>query len=200
MPLEVWSTVASFATLVVIAATAIAALAQLRHTRSANQIAAVTELDKMLASEKLSQARRFVAEELPKLLADPTKRSKLAAEPFPREIEAIRDVANFFEVLGVFVKRGLIDRSLACDLWDGVVYQAWKQLEPVIVIRRRRVRGLCANFEYLAVLCEESLAKTQGDYYPRGVPRMAIDKRSLEAAEAFAEDEANGAQPTTGAG
>jgi hypothetical protein len=195
MSLEAWTIVASFATLVVIAATAVAALTQLRHTRSANQIAAVTELDKLLGSEKLSQARRFVAEELPKLLADPTRRSKLAVEPFPTELEAIRDVANFFEVLGVFVKRGIIDRTLACDLWDGVVYQAWKQLEPVVVIRRRQARGLCANFEYLAVLCERSLAKTQGDYYPRGVPRMTIDKRSLEAAEAFAEDQAKGPPP-----
>jgi Domain of unknown function (DUF4760) len=168
---------------------------QLRHTRSANQIAAVTELDKLLGSEKLSQARRFVAEELPKPLADPTRRSKLAVETFPTELEAIRDVANFFEVLGVFVKRGLIDRTLACDLWDGVVYQAWKQLEPVVVIRRRQARGLCANFEYLAVPCERSLAKTQGDYYPRGAPRMTIDKRSLEAAEAFAEDQAKGPPP-----
>jgi hypothetical protein len=94
----------------------------------------------------------------------------------------------------VFVKRGIIDRTLACDLWDGVVYQAWKQLEPVVMIRRRRARGLCANFEYLAVLCEKSLAKTQGDYYPRGAPRMMIDQRSLEAAAAIAQDEAEAAQ------
>ena len=92
------------------------------------------------------------------------------------------------------MKRGIIDRTLACDLWDGVVYQAWKQLEPVVMIRRRRARGLCANFEYLAVLCEKSLAKTQGDYYPRGAPRMMIDQRSLEAAAAIAQDEAEAAQ------
>ena len=195
MSLEAWGIVASFATLLVIAATAIAALLQLRHTRSANQIAAVTELDKVLGSEKLSHARRFVAEEVPKLLADPTKRSKLAAEPFPTEIEAIRDVGNFFELLGVFVKRRIIDRTLACDLWDGVVYQAWKQLEPVVMIRRLRVRGLWTSFEYLAVLSEKSLAKTQGDYYPRGVPRMTIDRRSLEAAAAVAQDEAEATQP-----
>jgi hypothetical protein len=196
MSLEAWSTIASFATLGVIAATAIAALIQLRNTRSGNQILAVTELDKMLGSERLTRAQRFVAEEVPKLIADPAGRSKLAARPFPPELEPIRDVGNFFELLGLFVKFGIIDRALATDLWDGVVFGRWKQLEPVVMIRRQGDdSGMWANFEYFAVICEKSLARTAGDYYPRGVPRMTIDKRSLEAAEAFAKDRANDAQP-----
>ncbi len=199
MSLEAWSTVASFATFVVIVATAIAALIQLRNTRSGNQILAVTELDKMLGSEKLLRAQRFVAEEVPKLIADSAGRSRLAAQPFPPDLEPIRDVGNFFELLGVFVKFGIIDRALAIDLWDGVVFGRWKQLEPVVMIRRQANSGVWANFEYFAVLCEESLARTAGDYYPRGVPRMTIDKRSLEAAEAFAKGQATGSEPPTGA-
>ncbi|HLW47868.1 MAG TPA: DUF4760 domain-containing protein [bacterium] len=197
MSLEAWSTVASFGTFVVIAATAIAALIQLRHTRSANQIAVVTEIRQTLESEKFTRARRFVAEEVPKLIADPAGRSKLGADVFPPEIEAVRDVANFFEVMGAFVKFGIVDRALACDLWDGVVFKTWKQLEPVVMIRRQTARGLWASFEYLAVICEKSLSKSQGDYYPRGMRRMSIDKRSLEAAAAFAKDQADAGQPRT---
>ena len=189
MSLEAWSIVASFGTFVVIAATAIAALWQLRHTRSGNQIAAITAMNETLSSEKFTRARRFVADQIPKLIADPAGRSQLGADIFSPELEAVRDVGNFFDLMGAFVKLDIIDRALACDLWDGVVFKTWKQLEPVALIRRKvSYSGIWCDFEYLAVICEKSLLKRQGDYYPRGMPRMTIDKRSLEVVAAFAED------------
>jgi hypothetical protein len=66
------------------------------------------------------------------------------------------------------------------------VFRTWKLIEP----------GTWASFEYLAVISEKSLAKHQGDYYPRGTPRMTIDKRSLEAAAAFARDKARASKDT----
>ena len=188
MSLEAWGIVASFGTFVVIAATAVAALAQLRHMRSSNQIAAVTEMRETLESEEFTQARRFVVEQLPKLLRDPAERKKLGAQVLPPELDAVRGVANFFETLGVLVKLGIVDEALVCDLWDGVVFKTWKHLEPVIVIRRKvSDRGLWTNFEYLAVICEKSLSNTHGDHYPRGMRRMMIDKSSLDAAAAITE-------------
>jgi hypothetical protein len=190
MSLEAWSTIASLGTFLVIAATAIAAIVQLRHTRSSNQLAAITEMRETFESEKFGQARRFVLEQVPKLLADPVERNKLAGEILSPELYAIRDVANFFETVGVLVKFGIVDRTLVCDLWDGVVFNTWKQLEPVIMIRRKvSDRGLWASFEYLAVICEKSLSENQGDHYPRGMRRMTVDKGSLDAAEAFAMDQ-----------
>jgi len=190
MSLEAWSTVASLGTFVVIAATAIAALLQLRHARSSNQITAVTEMRETLESKRFGQARRFVVEQVPKLLADPAERNKLREEILPSEFDAVRDVANFYETMGAFVKLGVVDKALVCDLWDGVVFKTWKQLEPIIMIRRKvGDRGLWANFEYLAVICEESLSKTNGDHYPRGIRRMTIEKRSLDAAAAFAKEQ-----------
>jgi hypothetical protein len=189
MSLEAWSTIGSIGTFVVIAATAIAALVQLRHMRSSNQIAAVTEMRETLESERFRQARRFVVEQVPKLLSDPVERTKLQGEVFVPELDAVRDVANFFETMGALVKHGIVDRALVCDLWDGVVTGYWKQLEPVIMIRRNEAgQALWANFEYLAVICEESISKTRGDHYPRGMRRMTIDKRSLDAAAAFAKE------------
>jgi hypothetical protein len=187
MSLEAWSTVAAFGTLVVIASTAVAALVQLRHARSSNQIAAVTEMRETMESERFRRARRFVVEQLPKILADPAERGKLEGEVFSSELDAVRDVANFFETMGAFVKLGIVDEALVIDLWDGVVFGYWKQLEPVIMIRREvSDRGLWASFEYLAVICQESLAKTHGDHYPRGMRRMTIDQRSLDAVAALA--------------
>ena len=187
--LEAWSTVASIGTFVVIAATAGAALIQLRHMRISNQIAAIMELQKTLESERFTLQRRFVAEQVPKLIADPVGRGKLGADFFPPEVEAVRDVGNHFEVMGVFVKNGILDRLLVCDLWDGLVFKTWKQLEPVVMMRRKiDQRGIWTSFEYLAVICEESIKATGGERYPRGVRRMAIDERSSAAAAALAQD------------
>jgi len=47
MSLEAWSAVFSGATFVVIAASAIAALVQLRHLRSSNQLAGMIEINRM---------------------------------------------------------------------------------------------------------------------------------------------------------
>ncbi len=192
MSLEAWSTVASFGTFLVIASTAIAALVQLRHTRSSNQIVAVTEMRETIESDRFREARRFVVEQMPKLLADPAERNKLGGEIFPPEWDAVRDVANFFETMGAFVKLGIVDEALVTDLWDGVVFGYWKQLEPVTMIRRDvSSPGLWDNFEYLAVICEDSLSKTNGDHYPRGIRRMKIDKTSLDIVAAFEKDRTN---------
>lgn len=60
------------------AATAVAALVQLRHLRSSNQIAAITRMLERLDSETFTRAKRFVAEHVPKLIADPVGRSPFA--------------------------------------------------------------------------------------------------------------------------
>lgn len=196
MSLVVWDTVASIGTFVVIAATAIAALIQLRHMRSSNQIAAVTTLQQKLESERMILARRFVAEEVPKLLSDPAGRSKLGAEVLPAELEGIRDVGNFFDLVGTFVQHGIVDRGLAVSLWDGLVVTAWRQLEAVVMIRRMvSAPGVWDGFEYFAVLGADSIARTGGDYYPRGMRRMTLDKRSSEFVAAF-ERERHDSRPT----
>jgi hypothetical protein len=50
MSFELVNTLATFGTFVVIAATAIAAVVQLRHARSSNQIAALNELRETMES------------------------------------------------------------------------------------------------------------------------------------------------------
>ena len=190
LSLEAWGTVASVATLFVITATAVAALAQMRHARSSNQIAAVTEMRETMESEAFRQARRSLPALVHKLIHDPVARKSLAGEDFPAEFEAVREVARFFETMGAFTKFGIVDRSLICDLWDGIVFRTWKQLEPVIMIRRTvYYTGFCSNFEYLAVICQRSLFKSHGDYYPRGMPRMVKDQQSIDAVSAFARDQ-----------
>ena len=63
-----WVTaMATLGTFVVITASAIAALLQLRHTRGSNQILALTECRERLESDEFQNARRFVSQNYPSL-------------------------------------------------------------------------------------------------------------------------------------
>jgi hypothetical protein len=178
-----WVTaIATAGTFVVIAASALAALLQLRHVRGSNQIAALTECRETLESPEFRDAQAFVSYELPKRLADPVEWQNITRMPFQGEYEAIVTVANFFESLGAFVRNGIIDRRIACDLWYGVVLRNWNALLPVTTYVRRSVgRGLWENFEYLALLSQRYDDKYPEGTYPEHLPRMPEDPSLLEA-------------------
>jgi hypothetical protein len=183
--LEALNTFASVGTLIVIAATAIAALAQLRHSRGSNQIVALTECREVLESEAFAAAIVFVRRELPEKMKDPAVRAKLLAPPLSGDLRAINIVGNFFESMGSFVKHDIIDADIACDLWGGIVESSWKSLTPILAIMRRSAGpGLWENFEYLAAVSSEYLAKFPVGTYPKTTQRMAVDDVWLEADKA----------------
>ena len=167
-----WVTaVATAGTFVVIAASALAALLQLRHMRGSNQIVALTECREKLESEEFQNAREFVAIQLPELMKDPNIRKKLEHAFFPSELRPAGNVANFFESMGAFVRFNIIDRQIACDLWCGVVVRSWNGLLPVIQVRRKMDPGIWENFEYLAVLSEQFMERHPTSY-PKRMRRM----------------------------
>jgi len=77
MSLELVNTFATLGTFLVIGATAVAAIIQLRHARSSNQIATLNELRETSISEELRAALHFVHTELPVKLRDPAFRYSL---------------------------------------------------------------------------------------------------------------------------
>ncbi|MDB5041744.1 MAG: hypothetical protein JWN27_2470, partial [Candidatus Eremiobacteraeota bacterium] len=68
VPLEFVNAAAQVATLIVISATAVAAIVQLRHVRTGNQIAMLSKLYDSLQSPDFVDARRFIARDLPSIL------------------------------------------------------------------------------------------------------------------------------------
>lgn len=173
-----WVTaIATVGTFVVIAASAVAALVQLRHMRGSNQIAALTEIRATLESPEFLQALRFVQLEFPRHLQDPERREQLLQiGPTPDEYFPVRTVSNFFESFGVFVKRKIIDRDIACDTWGQVVLNNWNVLSPFILNRRAVTKNpaLFENFEYLA-----SVAKTFGEAHPHGTYPANVERMPL---------------------
>lgn len=182
-----WVTaIATAGTFVVIAASAIAALIQLRHTRGSNQIVALNECRETLESAEFREAQRFVSYELPKRLQDPDECKKVAQLPFVGEYEAIGTVANFFESMGLFVKSRIIDRRIACDFWSYIVLRNWEALAPVTTYVRETLDtdALWENFEYMAMLSKAHTEKYASDY-PSGMPRMPKDMSLMEKVRAY---------------
>lgn len=177
-----WVTaIATAGTFVVIAASAIAALIQLRHMRGSNQIVALTECRETLESPEFREAQRFVSFELSERLKNPEEALKIATIPFLDEYQAIGTVANFFESMGLFVKTGIIDRNIACDFWAFVVLRNWNALLPVTTYVRHKldVPALWENFEYMAML-SQLYSERQPSNYPTGLSRMPEDRSLLD--------------------
>jgi hypothetical protein len=180
-----WITaIGTMGTFVVITASAIAALLQLRHTRGSNQIVALTECRETLESPEFRDAQRFVSFELPERLKDPQECLKIAQLPFSGEYQAIGTVANFFESMGLFVKSGIIDKAIACDFWAFVVLRNWDALLPVTTFVREKVQSdaLWENFEYMAAL-SKSFVERNPTSYPKGLARLPKDRSLIEIAE-----------------
>lgn len=177
MSLELWNTIGSVGTFVVIAATAIAAIVQLRHMRRSNEIAALNELRETIESEHYQAAIEFVGSQLPKLLADPRQSERLDQYPLERDLQAISTVCNFFENVGTLVKHEIIDADIALDMWSLVITINWDRLAPFIA-RRRRIShrpAVWENFEYLTVLARAYIQQHPDGDYPKGVARIPLD-------------------------
>lgn len=190
MSAEWLTAVGTIGTFVVIAASAVAALIQLRHMRGSNQIVALTECRETLESPEFREAQRFVSYELPKRLTDPEERLRIVQpqSQFEGEYKSIDTVANFFESMGMFVKNRIIDRELALSMWCYVVLRNWKALLPVITYVRNDLEepSVWEHFEYLAALSEQYLKRHPGGSYPRRVPRMPEDTSFIEAVKGTA--------------
>ena len=182
MHLDVVNVIATVGTFVVIAASAVAALIQLRHMRGSNQITALNEFRETLESGEISEAQRFVSFVLPERMLDHAERVKMTTLPFTGEYEKIASIANLFESLGEFVKIGIIDAHIACDIWGFVVVRNWNALAPLTTYIRATLGmpQLWENFEYLTILAKRYMERYPNGTYPSNVPRMPEDRRLLE--------------------
>jgi len=192
MSLELINTFVTFGTFVVIAATAIAAIVQLRHARSSNHIAALNELRETTETPGFQAALYFVQGELSAKLQDPAFRYQIATRSARSDetrslFAKINAIGNYYENLGVLVKTGLVSREPVLQLWAGIVAQSWENLAPIAAIARRGGGDLVwENFEYLTVLaCDWTAMRPKGTY-PAGMRRIDLEDEWLEADRQYA--------------
>lgn len=182
MSLEALTAFASVGTLLVIGATAIFAAIQLRHARAGNQIVAIMSLAQIHQSPDFQDARRFVRDELGERLHDPGFRAQFQQAPLGEAARPLLVVGNFYEELGTFVKRGIIDGDIACDLWSAQIVGAWDQMSPAIaIVRRRQGPSTWENFEYMVALGEEWFERFPNGTFPKSRRRKAVEDVWLAA-------------------
>jgi hypothetical protein len=177
MSIEFWSLAASVGTLVVIAATAIAAMVQLRHMRSSNQMAALSKLEEMWDDPEFTAKRRLVSRNLDEHLRDPAFRANLESDASTDElVRAVADVTNFFEGMGIYAKHGFADVDVIFDFWSDIIVNSWRRCSPAVAIMRRtRGNALYENFQYLAVIAKQYIDAHPNGSIPKGVSLAPIE-------------------------
>src|SRR5262250_647965 len=108
MMLETFSAIAQIGTFVVIAATAVAALVQLRHLRAANDMAAASAFIMEFEGLELREAFAFVRMQLKQRLEDPTFRAEIVGAIQDRSKHPEIAVLNFFALWGGHYRGGAI--------------------------------------------------------------------------------------------
>jgi hypothetical protein len=89
--------------------------------------------------------------------------------------------------MGLLLKTGLVEQKLVMEMWSATVAVDWENLAPIAAISRRSAGdALWENFEYLAVLAQDSLAAHPKGSYPSGVRRLALNDEWLEADKRYA--------------
>jgi hypothetical protein len=192
MSLELVNTLSTLGTFLVIAATAIAAIVQLRHARSSNHIAALNELRETTESPDFQAAQHFVFTGLRTKVQDPDFRYQFEHrsarsdqnKPF---FGSVLMLGNFYESMGLLVKTGLVDKTLVLEMWMEAIVRTWDDLAPMTAIYRRRVGDSAwENFEYLTVLAQDWTAAHPNGSYPSDVRRVKLADEFLEADKQFA--------------
>jgi len=184
MSLELVNTLATVATTVIIAATAIAAMIQLRHLRAGNQISAQLELRQVLLNQEFWDAIGRLRFEIPLLMEEKGFRrfvseyhtaaaSPTAEDRYEVPYTAALVVGRNMENIGNMIRNGLIDGRIFLEQYANLVIYAWDAAAPLIVLRREALRddSPWEDFEYLAVLARRSIANGTSAY-PKGVPRI----------------------------
>lgn len=177
MTLELWNTVASFSTVFVILATAIAAVIELKHMQARNSLHAILSLQREFSDPELQEALRFVQLYLGQKLHDPQYRAELGGIGFvDSRVHLEMKACNWFNEMGMLVKNEIVSEDAFLDQFGRMVDYYWKLLSPVIAILRRcRGDEQYQNFEYLAALSRKWRAQHPTGVYPKDVPRMPLE-------------------------
>jgi hypothetical protein len=175
---ETLSAIASIGTFLVIGVTAVAALVQLRHIRSANQLAVLLQYIARWESDTVQSATGFVETELSAKLKYPEYRSSLWLYNPDRRLHPELRVADWCEQMGSYIKYGMVSESQYLDLGAWYITSMWDRLRDVVAIRRAATgtNAVYENFEYIATRAQAFTESHPGGNYPRGVARLMPDE------------------------
>jgi hypothetical protein len=178
---EYVTAVSAFLTFLVIAMSSIAALVQLRHIRSSNQLVGLLRYTEWWETPLMQSSIKFVRTELAQRLRDDVKyRDELLHGVATRADHPELLVADWVEQAGSYIKYGLLAEDQFLDLSSGFIDSIWDSLEPVVALRR--IHGgtsIFENFEFLAQRSKSWKRKHAAvGNYPTGSPRLMTQEQA----------------------
>lgn len=176
MTAEMVTAAAASGTFVVIAASAVAALIQLRHMSSNNELSALRAAMESWDSDRVQEAVHFLRAEFVQKMQDRRYRDELdTAGPVDRRSHPELYVCDFWDTLGVFVMHGLLREAAFLEMGAEMVAMNWDILWPAIAImRRKRGDAVFIGFEYLA-----DRGRLWASRYPNGSGTKHWTRRQL---------------------
>jgi hypothetical protein len=180
MSLDAASALSQIGTFVVIAATAVTAIVQLRHLRSGNQLLWMRGLSQDYEGAEFRDAFHFVRTELTESLKESSFRKELRAGLIDRSKHPEVVVLNLFENWGRYYRGGAVDRQLFLTQFCRVIVSHWETLEPAVTLVATRTDGVntaFGSFEYLTVKARAWMVNNPHADYPKGTPRIPLTDR-----------------------
>jgi hypothetical protein len=187
MSLEILNTFGSLATAAIVAATAVAALIQLRHLRAGNQINAILTIGEQLNGQSFREAQTLVNRRLESAMQDPAFLNFLAAfargltspdvsEDYKQLRGAAGLVGDTYDELGVLVKNGTVARDLFLDHYSWRIIRTWDRLQNCTTFLREAwgTSAVWENFEFLTVLAQDWAKDYASGTYPKGMRRLQM--------------------------
>ncbi len=170
------SAISTFVTMIVIAASAIAAVFQLRHMRAGNAISGFLGfMDKWSSPQAREHANYVFSGELDRKLIDPTYRAELGSPIIDRLAHPEVQYLDFWESLGGMLKLGYIADETVMESGGPTAIRAWQKLMPVVaIIRRKRGPQAYDNFEYLVSRAMIWESKHPDGLFPRNTPHLPV--------------------------
>ncbi len=173
MNYEQLSTYASFGADILILATAVAAVIQLRHLRNANDLQGLLKVLEMAYEPAIQDAFDFLTHSFPERIKDPGFRRELLVHPIDSHVHKELIALEYYERLGSYVKNHLIAGELYYDCSSPQLY--WEILAPVVAtLRQKHGPGAYENFEFLVSRAQDWDARHPDGNYPKGVRRLAL--------------------------
>lgn len=173
------SAIAESGTLIVILISVVAAVVQLRHIQTGNQLQALLSLERDFRAPELQSALAYIQEQLPQRLEDPAYRRELERIGFVDPVAHPEMVAcNWLNEMGTLLKRDLVSEDTFMDLFARLIVHCWRVVSPAIAIMRRtRGDAQYHDFEYLAMRAAEWLKRHPSGIFPRKFTRVPLPDR-----------------------
>jgi len=163
---EAVTAVATAATALIIAFTALVGAREVNHLRRATQLDGTLRIFDELSAPEVRQARQWVILELPLRMRDEKFRAEVAAAGLGDatvHIELV--VLRTFEKLGTFIDHGLVDSDLTYDIYARTIIHTWESLLETGVIAEHRKDGaenLWSKYERLYQGAIDWTVRTRG--------------------------------------